>query len=75
MDTVCLNTENLSIAREIDSLDQLASVMGKSATSNEVVVFSGTDGKWRDWKTFKTSNYFIPYRGIRKYRHFVFHAK
>jgi hypothetical protein len=55
-------------------MDQSASVAGKIATSNEVVVFSGTDGEWLDWKTF-TSSYFIPYRGIRKYRHFVFQVK
>jgi hypothetical protein len=37
-------------------LDQSASVVGKSAASNEVVVFSGTDEEWLDWKTL-TSNY------------------
>ena len=58
---------------EIDSLDQLASVVRKSAASNEVVVFGGDDGEWLDWKTF-TTNYFMPFKGIRKYRHFVFQA-
>ncbi|XP_055999276.1 uncharacterized protein LOC125655365 [Ostrea edulis] len=58
---------------EVDSLDQLASVVRKSATSNEVVVFGGADGEWLDWKTF-ASNYFIPFKGIRKFRHFAFQA-
>ena len=58
---------------EIDSLNQLASVVRKSAASNEVVVFGGDDGEWLDWKTF-TTNYFMPFKGIRKYRHFVFQA-
>jgi hypothetical protein len=46
-------------------------VVEKTATSNEVVVFNGTDEEWLDWKTL-ASNYFIPYSGIRKYRYFVF---
>jgi hypothetical protein len=74
VDTVRLNTENLCRASEIDSLDQLASVVGKSVASKEVFIFSSTDGEWLDSKTL-TSNYFIPYRGIRKCRHFVFQAK
>ena len=58
---------------EIDSVDQLASVVRKSAASNEVVVFRGDGGEWLDWKTF-TTNYFMPFKGIRTYRHFVFQA-
>ena len=58
---------------EIDSLDQLASVVRKRAASNEVVVFGGYGGEWLDWKTC-TTYYFMPFKGIRKYRHFVFQA-
>ena len=49
----------------------MASVVRKSAASNEVVAFGGDGGKWLDWKTF-TTNYFMPFKGIRKYRHYVF---
>ena len=58
---------------EIDSLDQLASVVRKSAASNEVVVFGGDGGEWLDWKTITTNN-FMPFKAIRKCRHFVFQA-
>jgi hypothetical protein len=43
--TACLNTEKLYRGSGVNSMDQSASVAGKIATSNEVVVFSGTDGE------------------------------
>ncbi|XP_061170893.1 uncharacterized protein LOC133180367 [Saccostrea echinata] len=36
---------------EVDSLEQLASVVRKIARSNEVIVFGGAGGEWLDWKT------------------------
>lgn len=51
----------------------MATVVRKSATSNEVVVFGNAHGEWLDWKSF-TSEYFKPLKGIRKYRHFIFEA-
>lgn len=49
--------------------DNVASVVRKIATSNEV----GAGGKWFDWRTF-TANYFIPFKGTRQYRHVVFRS-
>ena len=58
---------------EVDSMRQLASVVCKSSVGNEVVLFGSEDGVWYDWKGF-TAEYFRPFRGIRKYRHFSFES-
>ena len=58
---------------EIDSLDQLASVVRKSAASNEVVVFGGDGGEWLFGRHLQPTT-LCPIRALGKYRYFVFQA-
>lgn len=54
---------------DVDSVGQFHTLINKSAATNEAVPFQSAAWKWRNWKSFLSSQ-FRAVKGIRQFHHF-----